>query len=1044
MRYIINTKLVVLSLLLCFMHVVTAQTINDWENPEMVRWNKEAPHATLFPYANREAALKDDKTRSPYFKSLNGMWKFNWVPKPDDRPVNFFKDDFDVSQWDQIPVPSNWQMHGYGIPIYVNIQYPFKADWPKIPHDNNPVGSYKTSFSIPVGWKDREVFLHFGAVKSAMYVWLNGEKIGYSQDSKTPAEFNITKYLKEGDNNLAVEVYRWCDGSYLEDQDFWRLAGIERDVYLFATPKSHIRDFFVHSGLDENYRNGTFAVDFDLVNYGKRTERNLVAEVELLNASGLPVFPALKRQTSYGSNQPMVPAQIENPLKWTAETPNLYTLLLTLKNGKGEIVEVLTSKVGFRTSEIKGGQLLVNGKPILIKGVNRHEHDPVTGHVITKASMIEDIQLMKRNNINSVRTSHYPNDPLWYKLCDKYGLYLVDEANIESHGIGYDPDKTLGGKEIWKLAHMDRTINVVERDKNHPSIIIWSLGNEAGDGINFEATSAWIHERDPSRPLQYEQAFEKPHTDIVAPMYAFMDQLEAYAGKEQSRPLIMCEYAHAMGNSVGNLNDYWELIEKHKHLQGGFIWDWVDQGLLETTEDGREYWAYGGDYGPEDVPSDGNFCFNGLVFPDRKPHPSLLEVKKVYQYIKVKPVSLDPVVVEVSNNYDFIDLENIALDWILREDGLPIANGREERLEIAPANSTTLVLSLNNPSTPGREYHLNLSFVTKNDKPLIPKGHEVAKEQLTLPSVTADVATLQTKGPKLKVNKKDKEDYIVTGNDFSIAISKTTGLITNYTSSGKSLLQAGPRPNFWRAPIDNDVGNGMPQRLGVWKKASENQVIREVVLLVKSRTEVQIQSTFDLPDVQSQVKVLYAVSGDGQVKVETSLELGEKQLPELPRFGMTLEIPGRQDQMTWFGRGPHENYSDRYTSAFIGRYEGTVMQQYHPYGRPQENGNKIDVRWLRLTDSDGIGLLAIGQPHLSTSALFFTQEDLGLAPMPRFRKHPTDLQMRDFITLNLDYGQMGVGGDNSWGAQTHDEYKLLAQNYSYSFVLKPYKNRTNE
>ncbi|MFX1533250.1 MAG: glycoside hydrolase family 2 TIM barrel-domain containing protein, partial [Promethearchaeota archaeon] len=606
---------------------------NDWENPKILGRNKEAAHCTYIPYADTQTALKNDPLQSPFYLSLNGRWKFCWVKKPADHKLDFYKDNFDVSQWVDIIVPGNWELQGFGIPIYTNVIYPFPADPPHIPHDWNPVGSYRRTFTISNSWKDRQVFLHFGGVSSAMYVWLNGEKVGYSQGSKTPAEFNITEYLRKGENVLAVEVYRWCDGSYLEGQDFWKISGIERDVFLFSTPQVHIRDFFVRGDLDDNYIDGMLKVTVNVRNYLPDVSGKHYVHIDLLDTDNKSVFETLTKEANIRNADKITihfEQFVKKPAKWSAETPKLYSMLISLSNESGLITEVVSCKVGFRKVEIKDAQLLVNGIPIIIKGVNRHEHDPVTGRTVTEKLMIKDIQLMKQFNINAVRTSHYPNVPRWYELCDKYGLYVVDEANIESHGMGYDPEDTLGNNPDWKEAHLDRTIRMVERDKNHPSIIIWSLGNEAGDGVNFEATYKWIHERDSSRPVQYEQAIEGPHTDIVCPMYSRIEQLEEYANKEQNRPLIMCEMLHAMGNSVGNMQDYWDVIEKHKVLQGGFVWDWVDQSFLKVDEDNMRYWAYGGDMGDDIVFNDGNFCINGLVQADRAPHPHLWEVKKVY------------------------------------------------------------------------------------------------------------------------------------------------------------------------------------------------------------------------------------------------------------------------------------------------------------------------------------------------------------------------------------------------------------------------------
>jgi len=626
----------------------------DWENPEVVGRNKEPGHCTYLPYADTRAAVQNDPAQSAYTKCLNGIWKFNWVRKPAERPAHFYREDYDVSHWDDIKVPANWELEGYGIPIYTDTDYPFPANPPHIPHDNNPVGSYRRNFTVPETWEGRQVFLHFGGVKSAFYVWVNGKEVGYSQGSKTPAEFNISEHIRSGENVLAVEVYRFSDGAYLEDQDYWKISGIERDVFLFSTPNVMIRDFFVLGNLDELYLNGRIEVSVDVRNYLRDAPEKHKIQMHLFDADHRPVFEEpIEGEVEFnesGGAEIRLENFIENPKKWSAETPYLYTLVLSLLDETGKTIEVMSCKTGFRKVEIKGGQLLVNGIPVTIKGVNRHEHEPETGRVVSEEYMMKDIRLMKQFNINAVRTSHYPNVPRWYELCDQYGLYVIDEANIESHGMGYRPDRTLGNNPAWQKAHLERTIRMVERDKNHPAIIIWSLGNEAGDGVNFEATYSWIKKRDPSRPVQYERAETRPHTDIVCPMYRQIHHLEDFLKKGLgNRPLILCEYAHAMGNSVGNLQDYWDYFDKHRELQGGFIWDWVDQGLLKKNEEGEEFWAYGGDFGPPGTLSDKNFCINGLVFPDRKLHPHIWEVKKVYQPIKVKALDLTIGKVEIQN-----------------------------------------------------------------------------------------------------------------------------------------------------------------------------------------------------------------------------------------------------------------------------------------------------------------------------------------------------------------------------------------------------------
>ena len=711
----------------------------EWDNPEIVEINKLPAHSTMLPYALENDAILNDCTLSPWHQSLNGSWKFNWAKKPADRPKDFYKPGYNVKDWDEIPVPSNWEIEGYGIPIYVNQPYEFtdNPNPPDIPHDYNPVGSYRTTFNIPYNWRNRQVILHFGAVKSAMYLWLNGEFVGYSQGSKLPAEFNITEYLRRGKNRLAVEVYRWSDGTWLECQDFWRISGIERDVFLYAPPYVHISDYFVHAGLTEDYKDGVFELEAETKKFKETSKnRDIVKFVAKLYDDNLetPIIEYEKDLKNRYYNRIYHKAIIPDVKRWSAETPHLYTLVLSLIDKKGNISEVVSSKVGFRTSEIKNGQLLVNGAPVLIKGVNRHEHDPLTGHVISYESMLKDIELMKQYNVNTVRTSHYPNDPVWYDLCDQYGLYVIDEANIESHGMGYNADRTLGNNPLFEKSHLTRVQRMVERDKNHPSIIMWSMGNEAGDGVNFDTCFRWIKMRDNSRPVHYERAEYGLNTEVFCPMYAGIWYLERYASHRQARPLIMCEYAHAMGNSTGNLQDYWDVIEKYPQLQGGSIWDWVDQGLLKTDENGVEYYAYGGDWGPEDVPSDGNFCINGVVHPDRTPHPGLIEVKKVYQYVQIKPVDLKNGRIKVINKHDFINLDRYDIIYNLRGNGKNVSGGIIEAPAIEPQSEKEFMIPLPDVEPePGIEYFLNFSIVLRQDEPFRPKGFEVAAEQLEMP-----------------------------------------------------------------------------------------------------------------------------------------------------------------------------------------------------------------------------------------------------------------------------------------------------------------------
>ena len=1014
----------------------------DWEDPVVFSRNAEPPHTTYTPYGSVEDAVRGEPARSPFRISLDGPWKFLWVPKPADAPPDFFKDDHDVSGWIDFPVPANWEFKGYGQPIYLDEAMPFIGNPPRVPRDNNPVGSYRRTFTVPDAWKGRQVFLSFGGVNSAFTVWVNGRDVGYSEDSKTPTEFNITGFLHPGENTLALRVYRYSDGSWLEAQDMWRISGIERSVHMFSTPEVMIRDFQAIASLDEAYKDGRFRVRAGVRSYRRDEARGYGLSVDLLGPDGAPVFkPPLTCAVSVETGSEMecaLESLVAAPLQWTAETPSLYTLVLSLKDGAGKVVEAVSCRTGFRNVEIRDGRLLVNGVPIRVKGVNRHEHDPRNAKVVTEELMREDIRLMKSFNINAVRTSHYPNVPRWYELCDQYGPYVVDEANIESHGVSFDPDKTLANKPEWRAAHLDRTRRMVERDKNHPSIIIWSLGNEAGDGVNFQATYAWIKGRDATRPVQYEGAKLNPHTDIFCPMYARIPRLEEYARVQQDRPLIMCEYAHAMGNSVGNLQDYWDVILAHPQLQGGFIWDWVDQGILRADEQGEPFWAYGGDFGEQDVPTSKNFCCNGLVLPDRRPHPHAWEVKKVYQYIKTAPVDLGKGAVRIENRFDFTNLKGFSGSWKVVGEGRTIAAGDIPALDIAPHGSAELNLPLPPfASEPGVEYFLTVSWRTPTASPLLPAGHEAAWDQMKLPmfkpvEIAVDPMTL----PPLEFT--EENDFLrLDGRSFSFVFDKTSGTIASLKYEGTELLKSGPVPDFWRAPTDNDYGNGMPVRCAAWREAGRTRKVTGVTATRLDPGRVRIDVRGELPTVSSEYTVSCTVHGSGDILITQTFKPGVAGLPELPRFGMQMILPADFDNMSWYGRGPHENYADRRTSAAVGVYSGNIMDQYHPYIRPQENGYKTDVRWAALTNDEGTGILAVGLPLICTAAGRFLWDDYEFGP-EKGQRHPTDMKPRDLVVFNVDFTQMGVGGDTSWGAKPHDEYMLYPKEYSYSFRLRPF------
>ncbi|HQG55910.1 MAG TPA: glycoside hydrolase family 2 TIM barrel-domain containing protein [Bacteroidales bacterium] len=1034
----------------------TEKEPRDWENQELTGLNNEKPHATLISYPDEASALAGVKENSPNYICLDGIWKFHLSKTPEERPYWFFKNDFDTRGWDDIEVPSNWQVMGYDDPpIYSNIPYPFPANPPKIPHDMNPVGSYKRTFKIPSAWKDKEIFLHFGAVSSFFNVWVNEQFVGFGKDSKTPVEFNITPYIKKGRNTLAVEVYRWSDGSYLEDQDFWRLSGIQRSVYLHARPVVYINDFFAIAGLDSTYSAGKLNLDVVLASRPELSSTyNVVAS--LFDGERKIYEETLKTTLSEGKSFVTFKNDFPGIKKWSAETPNLYSLVISLKDENGSNIESVSTKIGFRTVEIKNSQLLVNGVPVYLKGVNLHEHHDVKGHVIDRETILKDIRLMKSYNINAVRTSHYPQQELWYEMCDRYGLYLIDEANIESHGMGYNKDVTLADRPEWYAAHIDRIIRMVERDKNHPSVIIWSMGNEAGDGHNFLNAYKWIKERDKTRPVQYERAEKitnapERHTDIWCPMYARIEYLENYAKDEKNdRPLIMCEYAHAMGNSVGNLQDYWDVIEKYPKLQGGFIWDWVDQGLVKTSETGEKFWAYGGDFGPEGITSDGNFCINGLVWPDRTPHPSLHEVKKVYQYIGFEPEDITKGLVKIKNKYDFTDLSEFNFEWEIAADGAVVLSGSFRIPTLPPHRETVVSLPVSQlKPLEATEYFLNIRASRSAPWGIIPEGHVYAAEQIALPVSLPATATLPRDPLSVLQTEEKNSKLFVRGENLEVAFDLGKGIMESLKYKGREHLLKGPQPDFWRPPTDNDYGYDMDRKLGIWKKAGEGAVVKKADISQPEMDKVVIAFRYDINFAEG-VKIadyssVYTIYSTGDIIVNNRFVKAGKNIPEIPRMGMQMQLPESFSNLKWFGRGPHENYADRKTSAFVNLYESTVADQYVPYIRPQENGYKTDTRWLTLTDDAGNGLLIQGMPLICFAALHNIHDDFeSPGKLSAYRKdaktanrHTTDVKPRDLVNLNVDLAQMGVGGDDSWGAPIHAQYRLLEDKYEYSFRMKP-------
>ena len=1033
------------NLLLSFLSLMIfsqAQSFSsDLEDPNIIQYNKEASHATLYSYETVDEALTFKRETSKNYKSLNGQWLFHWSENPASRPEKFYEDDYDRKEWNEIPVPSNWELQGYDIPIYVNHNYEWTKDPkpPYVPHQYNPVGSYFREFTIDESWDGKNVFIHFGAVKSAMYIWVNGQKVGYSQGSKLPAEFDITSYIKKGKNTLAVEVYRWSDGSYLECQDFWRISGIERDVYLMARPPMYIRDLEVRTTLNDDFTEGSINLSIDIENRSKIffKESQVIVRVFRNGKQIKKTFLSGKKFLAGESRTVELVRAIPYPDLWSAETPNLYELVLEYKFGKYPM-EVISTKFGFREVEIKNSQLLVNGIPILLKGVNRHEHDGVTGHVVSKELMKKDIELMKQFNINAVRTSHYPNDPYWYDLCDEYGIYVVDEANIESHGMGYNLDRTLGNNPDWELAHLDRIERMMERDKNHPSVIIWSMGNEAGFGVNFKAASKMMHELDPYRPVHYERAGEDAATDIVCPMYPSINYIKAYASREVYRPLIMCEYAHAMGNSTGNFQEYWDVIESEDVLQGGFIWDWVDQGLLQTTDDGEEYYAYGGDFGTDTIQSDNNFLANGLIFANREVHPAIWEVKKVYQYLKFEKRGN---AIKIYNHYNYRNLNEFDFYWSILQDGEKMMDGKVDRLAGGPGDSVIFKIPQNESLTEQNvEYILTISVREKKENGLLHAGHEVAWEQFNLPSMRGFSFSKLSKFPVVDIN--DNEGDITFSNKhFSMIFNKETALLSSWVYEGDEFLhdQKGLAPSFWRGMTDNDFGNKFQFRAKYWKTAAERMTLESMTHKEISKREIQLMCKYQLADDYGTLLIEYTVLGSGELYVQYSLNINNKKdVSEIPRIGMTMQIKPEYDKMSWYGKGPNENYWDRKKGSKVGIYHSTTQEQYTPYIRPQENSNLTDIRWAVLQNDANKGFMVAGFPYVEFSAQNYVLEDFD-QPDKKVNKHTSDISPRNLVSVDIDLSQTGMAGDDSWWSRAHPEYTLNPGKYCYAYRIRPLK-----
>lgn len=1028
---------------------MSAQEVPNWENPDIIRVNTLPTHSTFTHYqdTNFDKEVKDLKN----YQSLNGQWKFNWAEKPSDRPVDFYQQSFNTSDWKEIDVPSDWQRRGYGTSIYTNIIYPHPMNAPYIPHEYNPVGSYKRDFVVGENWNDKNIFLHFAGVNSAFYVWVNGVQVGYAQGSKTGIEFDVTEYVQQGKNDIAVEVYRWCDGSYLEDQDFWRFSGIERDVFLFATQKTFIRDLKVVPSLEkENFKEGILSYDIAVKNTAKKKQKGLNVEVNLKNASGEVVFTKAE-VLALGKDEETTVSLSENKVgevvSWSAESPNLYELEVVMKNKAGDVIDATTQKIGFKTTEIKNGQFLVNGQPVLLKGVNRHEHDPVNGHVVTKEMMLQDIIDLKKYNINAVRTSHYPNDPYFYTLCDEYGIYVCNEANIESHGYGYKEDETLANNELYTEQHLDRVRRMVKRDFNHPSVVYWSLGNEAGNGKNFKVAYDWIHDYDASRPVHYERSDYKKSepvtTDIISWMYMGMNGVtQKYLNKnnklplEEQRPFIWCEYSHAMGNSNGNFKDYWDWVRAERTVQGGFIWDWQDQGLEEKTADGEIYYAYGGDYEPDSIHNDGNFCANGIIGSDRLPHPAIQEIKHVYQNQHFTHLGGNKF--QLYNENFFADLKGTAIKWKLLENGKLIDAGLLEKFNVKAQEKGEFKIEFTKSMDETKEYFVNLYVLNKGVEQLLEEGHVLSSNQFLLQEANVVIAKEEGEGT---LKHTEKEEVItIEGEGFKLLFDNQDLGLASMEIKGEEMLKERPQLNFWRAMTDNDFGawkdNKKDSFYFDWKDlAQKGEIVNRTV--EKKGEQIHVAYTIAFETIKAKNTVTYVVEANGAIQVETSLTPeNPSELKFMPRYGITMAIDKKYDTVNYYGRGPEENYIDRNNGSFVGLYTTTVADMYVPYIRPQENGHRTDVRFVKWLDNKGVGVAVNASSTIEFNALFNPVSDFD-AGKTKAQRHTSDIKHKDLVYICIDDKQAGVGGENSWSKRglAHPQYQLDPAKCKLSFTL---------
>lgn len=1035
-------------------------------NPKLTSINKMPPRSTFTSYVSEEDAIINDRTNGTYRLSLNGKWKFNYVENFADRPTDFMNPRTEVNRWPDINVPGNWELQGFGTPIYVNLPYEFcskgyepywdKPNPPFVPKDWNPTGTYRRDFVVGDDWSGKEIFLSADGVRGAAFYYINGKFVGMSKDAKTPARFNVTAMVKKGKNIIAIQVHRFSDANYLECQDFWRISGIERDIYLYATPKIHIADFKVETPLDAYYKDGILMLKVKLTNESD-IKSPYVVSYRLLDAQDQQVTQSSTRVEGDQEEVEFTKKTLRGMKHWTAETPYLYTLVISLKRTNGEVIEATSCKVGFRTVEIKDKQLMVNGVPILVKGVNVHEHNEYTGHYVQEELMLKDFELWKKYNVNTVRTCHYPQQERFYELCDQYGIYVIDEANIESHGMGYNLNVggTLGNNPLFMNAHLDRTMNMYERDKNHPSIITWSLGNEAGNGLNFYITYNTLKMLD-NRPIQYERAGLEWNTDIYCPMYASPQSLERYAqNKEMTRPLILCEYAHAMGNSLGNFQDYWDVIEKYPILQGGCIWDWVDQGFAAKTADGRKYWTYGGDYGDKGTPSDGNFCINGVVYPDRSVKPQTIEMGKVYQNIKFIKFDPQTCTVQIRNDFSFTNLNKYDFHYIVRDHGKEIYKGNIGNINADPGKTATSPFLLGIPKEKNTVGDVRIEFyaTVRTAEPFLPVGTVIAREQTYVHPFFKKEVMHQAPAQMEEIF----SQVVFTGDDFKATFDKQSGLLTSYIYKKHEYIYngQGPRPFFWRAPTDNDYGANLPVKLKAWREASYLTPKAESFNVTKEGDTPTVKVTYHFPLTDARWEIIYKIYASGIIKVDNRFVAEGKETPMIPRVGLRMQLTEALTDLTYYGRGPEENYRDRRTSQFIGEYSTPIKDMYEPYIRPQENEHRTDIYWCALTNKRKTGLLFIADRTFEMNVSNYPLGGLDSGDTidngaPRTEKtnhrHLTDPQPEKLVDMFIDYRMMGLGGDNSWGAIAHEPYLIrpgVENAIEYGFSIVPFDKKAD-